>query len=177
MKAIGAEATLNGTYETAHECDWYMAKWCVLLGIQWGLHAPDGLRFKLHLRSKYGNGKTLPRTVPPLPPNKTVVDVFADFLGYLLACSVTYIDENHPNWSDSKDDIHFVLSHPNGWEGKEQSRMRKAAARAGLTPDTLLSHARISFVTEGEASLHFAVENGVLTQTMAVRNHLLVWRI
>ena len=55
--------------------------------------------------------------------------------------------------------------------------MRKAAARAGLTPDTLLSHARISFVTEGEASLHFAVENGVLTQTMAVRNHLLVWRI
>jgi hypothetical protein len=64
-----------------------------------------------------------------------------------------------------------VLSHPNGWEGKEQSQMRKAAVKAGLVPDTQAGHARISFVTEGEASLHFAIENGVLTQTMEVRDY------
>lgn len=112
--------------------------------------------------------------MPPLPPKKTVVDVFADFLRYLLDCSEAYIREAHPNghnvWSGAKDDVHFVLSHPNGWEGKEQSQMRKAAVKAGLVPDNPGGHARISFVTEGEASLHFAIENGVLTQTMEVRD-------
>jgi hypothetical protein len=153
VKAIGAEATRNGIYEAALEGDWYKAEW-----------------FKLHLRSKYGEGKTLHPNVPPLPPKKTVVDVFADFLRYLLDCSEAYIREAHPNghnvWSGAKDDVHFVLSHPNGWEGKEQSQMRKAAVKAGLVPDNPGGHARISFVTEGEASLHFAIENGVLTQTM-----------
>jgi len=112
--------------------------------------------------------------VPPLPPNKTVIDIFADFLRYLLGCSASYIQEANPNghdiWTSAKDDIHFVLSHPNGWEGKEQSQMRKAAVKAGLVPDTQVGNARISFVTEGEASLHFAIENGFLTQTMEVRN-------
>ena len=112
--------------------------------------------------------------MPPLPPNKTVVDVFADYLGYLLDCSESYIKSSHLNglelWTTTKDDIHFVLSHPNGWEGKEQSQMRKAAVKAGLVPDNPSGHSRISFVTEGEASLHFAIENGVLSQTMKVRN-------
>lgn len=49
--------------------------------------------------------------------------------------------------------------------------MRKAAVKAGLVPDTQVGNARISFVTEGEASLHFAIENGVLTQTMEVRKY------
>jgi hypothetical protein len=54
----------------------------------------------------------------------------------------------------------------------EQNQMRKAAVKAGLVSDTLVDEARISFVTEGEASLHFAIENGVLTQTMEVRYFL-----
>jgi hypothetical protein len=129
-------------------------------------------RFKLHLRSKYGNGKKLHPNVPPLPPKKTVVDVFSDFLRYLFACAALYIQDTHPNgrelWNDHSDDIDFVLSHPNGWEGKEQSQMRKAAVKAGLIPDDQAGHSRISFVTEGEASLHFAIENGVLSQTTQV---------
>jgi hypothetical protein len=44
-------------------------------------------RFKLHLRSKVGAG----RSVPPLPLNKTVVEVFGDFLIYLLECASSYI--------------------------------------------------------------------------------------
>jgi len=46
--------------------------------------------------------------------------------------------------------------------------MRQAAVRAGLIADTLDDHARVSFVTEGEASLHFAIENGVLMQIVEV---------
>lgn len=110
--------------------------------------------------------------VPSLPPNKSVVDVFADYLRYLLDCAASYIKDSHSNgrnlWISSRDDIHFVISHPNGWEGKEQSQMRKAAVKARLVPDDPSGHSRISFVTEGEASLHFAIENCVLPQTMKV---------
>ena len=130
-------------------------------------------RFKLHLRSKYGSGKKLHPFVPPLPPNKTIVDVFADFLRYLFACAASYIKDTHSNgrelWNNHTDDIHFVLSHPNGWEGTEQSQMRKAAVKADLIPNDQSGHSRVSFVTEGEASLHFAIENGVLSQAVKVR--------
>jgi len=54
-----------------------------------------------------------------------------------------------------------VLSHPNGWEGAQQWQMRQAAILAGLIPDTTAGHSRLSFVTEGEASLHFAIHNGL----------------
>jgi len=132
------------------------------------------IRFKLHLRSKFGEFKT--DQIPPLPLNKTVVDVFSDFLQYLLQCSSTYIQDTHANggdlWASVKDDIHFVLSHPNGWEGKEQAQMRYAAVRAGLIPDTPGGHSRISFVTEGEASLHFAINNGVLSGALMVIPYL-----
>jgi len=111
--------------------------------------------------------------VPPLPPNKTVVNVFADFLHYLLECASSYIQDTHPSgvdlWKAHRGEIHFVLSHPNGWEGNEQSQMRQAAVEAGLVPDTLAGHDRVSFVTEGEASLHFAIENGVLSKASEVR--------
>ena len=108
----------------------------------------------------------------PLPPNKTIVDVFADYLRYLFDCAASYIQETHPNgralWAAIKDDKYFVLSHPNGWEGKEQSQMRKAAVKAGLVSADPLGQSKISFVTEGEASLHFVIENGVLSPQQEV---------
>jgi hypothetical protein len=110
--------------------------------------------------------------IPPLPLNKTVVEVFADFLAYLFECASSYIQEAHPNginfWASVKDQIDFVLSHPNGWEGAQQSQMRKAAVLAKLIPNTKPGHARLSFVTEGEASLHFAIENGLPDGAMKV---------
>jgi len=123
------------------------------------------IRFKLHLRSRVGTGKQLGDEIPPLPLNKTVVEVFADFLAYLLECTSSFIQETHANgadlWVSVRNEIHFVLSHPNGWEGPQQAEMRKASVLAKLIPDTTAGHARLSFVTEGEASLHFAVHNGL----------------
>jgi hypothetical protein len=122
-------------------------------------------RFKLHLRSRVGSGRQLADEIPPLPLNKTVVEVLADFLAYLLACASSFIQETHANgvalWASIKDEIHFALSHPNGWEGAQQAEMRKASVLAKLIPDTSAGRARLSFVTEGEASLHFAVQNGL----------------
>ena len=103
--------------------------------------------------------------IPPIPLNKTVVDVLADFLAYLLGCTSRFIQETHADgttlWPSVKDEIDFVLSHPNGWEGAQQAEMRRAAVLAKLIPDTTAGHARLSFVTEGEASLHFAALNGL----------------
>ena len=132
-------------------------------------------RFKLHLRSRVGAGRGLGSDIPPLPLNKTVVDVFADFLKYLLDCASSYIQDTHANgpdlWNSVKSHIDFVLSHPNGWEGTQQSEMRHAAVLAGLVPDAPNGHSRLSFVTEGEASLHFSVQNGLPAGAMTVCNH------
>ena len=69
--------------------------------------------------------------------------------------------------------IDFVLSHPNGWEGTQQSEMRRAAVLAGLVPDNESGHARLSFVTEGEASLHFTIRNGLPAAAMKVCRQLM----
>ena len=130
-------------------------------------------RFKLHLRSKIGTGRSVGNEIPPLPLNKTVVEVFGDFLSYLLECASNYIQNTHANGRDlwdsvCKSHIDFVLSHPNGWEGTQQSELRRAAVLAGLVPDNPSGHARLSFVTEGEASLHFSVQNGLPSGAMEV---------
>jgi len=57
------------------------------------------VRFKLDLRSRVGAGKQL-RDEIPLPSNKTVVEVFADFLAYLLECASSFIQETHANGVD-----------------------------------------------------------------------------
>lgn len=46
--------------------------------------------------------------------------------------------------------------------------MRRAAVLAALIDDTKGGHERVSFVTEGEASLHYAIENGVLADVVKV---------
>ena len=122
-------------------------------------------RFKLHLTDRAANDD-----IPPLPLNKTVVEVFADFLEYLLKCASAYLQDSYGTgwWASVQYQIDFVLSHPNGWKGAQQSEMRRAAILAGLVPDTTAGHARLSFVTEGEASLHFAIHNGL--PTGAIRN-------
>ena len=101
-----------------------------------------------------------------------MVEVLADFLRYLLKCASSYIQDTHPNgpdlWNSVKTHIKFVLSHPNGWEGTEQSEMRRAVVLAGLIPDNASGHSRLSFVTEGEASLHFSVQNGLPDGAMKV---------
>lgn len=171
---MGAEATMEGIVEAAADGQWFKAEWSVHL--QSIIHRKFSifmfLRFKLHLRFKFGEDCNISSQIPPLPPNKTIVQVFADFLSYMIQCACSFIQDTHANgpdlWDYVKDDIHYVLSHPNGWEGTEQSQMRRAAVLAELIPDTLTGHSRVSFVTEGEASLHFVIQNGVLTNAMKV---------
>ena len=134
-------------------------------------------RFKLHLRPRTRSTEHIAAEIPPLPPGKTVIQVFADYLHYLFQCTSSYIKDTHANghtlWASVENHIDFVLSHPNGWEGPQQNQMREAAVLAKLIPSTPEGHARISFVTEGEASLHFSINNGFSSSTMKVRFSLL----
>lgn len=109
----------------------------------------------------------------PLPKKKTPVHVFGDYLSYLHRCTRSYITDTHANgrelWDSVENDIQFILSHPNGWEGPQQTRMRNAAVYGRLVPDTDEGRARIRFVTEGEASLHACVLNGLAADVLSVR--------
>ena len=87
---------------------------------------------------------------------------------YLRKCAQSYITDTHPHgeklWASLEGDIMYVLTHPNGWAGPQQSQMRQAAVLGGLIPDTEEGASQVSFVTEGEASLHFCLSNGLTVQ-------------
>ena len=177
VRAVGAEAIREGIEEEAEDGGWVKAEWYAFscLSPSDGFHP---FRFKLHLRTKStSDTRDITRDIPPLPRNKTIIQVWADFLAYLYQCARSYIEETHSNgrtlWTSLESRIDFVLSHPNGWEGKEQARMRRAAVLAGLIDDTKKGHERVSFVTEGEASLHYAIENGVLADAVKVLSFFL----
>lgn len=112
------------------------------------------------------------KDVPPIPTGKTIVDVYADFLRYLYDCTKVYVEEHHTNggslWGSLVRTTEFVISHPNGWEGPQQTELRRAVVKAGLVPDNTNGAKRVHFVTEGEASLHFCISRGLTTASVKV---------
>lgn len=131
-------------------------------------------RFKLRLRPKSMPAELKNAPLESLPPNSTLITVFADFMRYLLHCTEKFFEESSPTgstqWDNLIDDAHFIISHPNGWEGVQQARLRKAAVIGKLVPDTLEGRSRIHFVTEGEASLHFCLNEKVIEEGSEVRD-------
>ncbi|KAK1222716.1 hypothetical protein PQX77_014421 [Marasmius sp. AFHP31] len=148
VRAVGAEALQEHIEEEAEQDGWFLSKW-----------------FKLHLKPKSNvedPGADAIKRIPSLPASKSAEDVLSDFLAYLFRCAKDYIVQTIPDrsfWASIEGNIDFVLTHPNGWEGPQQYSMRCAAIRAGLVPDTREGRNRITFVTEGEACLHFCVHN------------------
>ncbi|PBK82157.1 hypothetical protein ARMGADRAFT_1171031 [Armillaria gallica] len=148
VRAVGAEALKESVLEQAEEESWFKCS-----------------GFKLHLRPNLEGSAIQAQAAnfPPLPPGKDVVTIFSDIFKYLFQCGKTYILETHPSattfWSSIEDSIEFILSHPNGWEGRDQANMRRAAVLAGLVPNEVAGEERVHFVTEGEASLHFCIHH------------------
>ncbi|KAF9047819.1 hypothetical protein BJ165DRAFT_1527082 [Panaeolus papilionaceus] len=161
LRAAGAEAKNEGIEERAADEGWVKAEW-----------------FKLHMRPNPRNTAHFTGRIPPLPPGKTAVTLYADFLRYLHKCVQDYIEERHSNgrdiWRTLHDGAHYVITHPNGWEGGQQNHLRRAAMRAGLFRDSSASHARLSFLTEGEASLHFCVRSELTTEAIRGGKGILV---
>ena len=66
-----------------------------------------------------------------------------------------------------ENNIQFILTHPNGWEGLQQQQIRRAAEIAGLIPGGDEHAARIHLLTEGEASLHFCVTHVLASDSLS----------
>ncbi|PBK65399.1 hypothetical protein ARMSODRAFT_1022208 [Armillaria solidipes] len=150
-RAIGAEALQEHIVETAEDERWIKY-----------------VSFKLHLRPKSMLPPHMNENLPPLPAGKDLVAIFADFYAYLFKCTKDFILESHQSaasfWGTVENTIEFVLTHPNGWEGQQQAQMWKAVVRARLIPENDEGQARVHFVTEGEASLHFCINHGLSSQ-------------
>ncbi|XP_006460478.1 hypothetical protein AGABI2DRAFT_203545 [Agaricus bisporus var. bisporus H97] len=150
VRAVGAEAEGDSIEIVAEEEDWVKVEW-----------------FKLHLCPKLGDIDASAGHLKPLPLGKTVVHVLTDFMKYLNTCAKQWIQEVHPGiGSDVWDgrEIHYVLSHPNGWEGPQRTLMRQAAENASLVPPN--GRNQLSFITEGEASLNRCIEKELLTPSV-----------
>uniref|UniRef100_A0A8H7Y9N2 Protein kinase domain-containing protein n=1 Tax=Psilocybe cubensis TaxID=181762 RepID=A0A8H7Y9N2_PSICU len=143
LRAIGAETMSEEVIKVAESNGWRKVKW-----------------FKLHLWPHIIPGKKHTNTT--LPSNKRPEDILSDYLQYLYRCSITYIKKTHINWQElsplfsSRDDIDFVLTYPNGWDGV-QEKMTQSAVLAGLVSDDEAGRSHLSFVTEGEANLSFVL--------------------
>lgn len=111
----------------------------------------------------------------PLPEGKTIVEVLADYLRYLYDCAKRFIAETRgiTSWDSVVDRVDFVLSHPNGWGGYQQRKMRSAVIQAGLVPDSLAGYERVHFVTEGEASLLHCIDSRLYSDIIQVRGSFL----
>ncbi|KAI6018535.1 hypothetical protein PISMIDRAFT_96750 [Pisolithus microcarpus 441] len=94
--------------------------------------------FKMHLWPKSSATSDAADQITPLPPNKTVIDIFVNFMEDLYDCTRKYIQATFPNQPDflvsmnRNNAINFILAHPNGWEGLQQVQMCQAAVHAKL---------------------------------------------
>ncbi|KAJ3012576.1 hypothetical protein NUW54_g1828 [Trametes sanguinea] len=165
IHSAGAEATLPDIELEAQDLGLILVEW-----------------FKLHLHPKrlYSDTDEAVQygTLPPLPTGKTAVDVCADFLAYLYRCAQDFILEAHSNgnslWKSAQGRAEFVLSHPNGWSGLQQGLLRDAVVAARLVSDDAAGRERIHFVTEGEASLHFCLKNGITDEVLQIGKTVMI---
>lgn len=98
--------------------------------------------------------------IPPLPTGISLKKVYADFLGYMFERTHEFFIGTMPAgsrvWERLQAEIVVVLATPNGWDSAQQSFLRAAAIQAGFVNESN-ADSRLDFVTEGEASVHYAL--------------------
>lgn len=98
----------------------------------------------------------------PLPYGVALKIVYRDFLAYLFNHALKFwdttalgVDTRGLRGTLLKSNYHIVMPIPNGWDNSQQGFLRDAAVAAGILP---FEHAnRLSFVSESESSVHFAI--------------------
>jgi hypothetical protein len=106
--------------------------------------------------------ETPPIEIPPLPTGVSLRTVYTDFLNYICNHTHHFFVENTPAGNRIWDRLHFIgaitfiLAVPNGWEADQQIFFRDIAISAGLLRPSEVEE-RLRFVTEGEASVHYAL--------------------
>ncbi|KAJ1303451.1 hypothetical protein OPQ81_011640 [Rhizoctonia solani] len=142
--SFGAEAQLFTTEEKAEDNGWVLARY-----------------FKLHLHPSDMQARHELK-LDDLPPGVTLRQIYSDFLGYLLKHTRAFFEDRILDgkqiWERYSPTMEVVIAHPNGWGIREQAFLRSAAVSAGFaTAD--LAPAKVRFVTEAEASVHFCIHH------------------
>ena len=110
-----------------------------------------------------------------LPMGKTIVDVLSDFMRYLFDSTAKlfiFAEQNgERRWNVVSRNVELALTHPDGWGGPQQSQLLAAAIQANIVPDTEEGHARVHFITEGEAKLNFCATRTQAGGNLKVRYH------
>lgn len=99
--------------------------------------------------------------IPPLPPSVTLQRVYTDLIRYLFQNTRVFFEDSTPNgaiiWERLKSRIIVVLCIPNGWDVYQKDFLRRSAVNAGIVEE-LNARSLIEFITEGEASVHYALK-------------------
>jgi hypothetical protein len=114
-----------------------------------------------HLPPSYEKPDESPQIeIPPLPQNTTLAHIYSSFIEYLYTKTKKFFVESLPNgqniWDRLEDSIVMIFCIPNGWDISQQTFIRNAVINAGLVSANEADD-RIEFITEGEASVHYAV--------------------
>ncbi|CAE6459246.1 unnamed protein product [Rhizoctonia solani] len=125
-------------------------------------------RFKLHMhpsemREKYSI------KLDPLPNGVALLQIYADFMNYLFKNTEPFFKDRIVDgptiWEAYKDNITFIIAHPNGWGIREQEFLRRAAVDGGLVT-VADSKNRVRFVTEAEASVHYCISHSNISNRL-----------
>lgn len=154
-RAFGAEARTPQVLCQAEDNGWHFAK-----------------HFKLHLHpATMRTAQNI--ALDPLPPNVTIYQIYADFIGYLFNQTGKYFKlrvlDGLRLWETLKGTIEFVIAHPNGWDIREQGILRDAAVAAKIVSSLEEAEERVHFVSEAEASVHFVLLHADLENRLEVR--------
>ncbi|EJD39203.1 hypothetical protein AURDEDRAFT_91639 [Auricularia subglabra TFB-10046 SS5] len=144
---------------------------------------PDGLEgtslarwFKLHLHPQEMRDEN-DIAVPPLPPKVALDQVYADFLRFTFDhaadCFRRSTLDGAVLWDRLKASTELVFAIPNGWSGTQQNFIRDAVIAAGVLPANFAPE-RLSFVSEAEASVHFALEHMNVGHLLRLGAHFIV---
>ena len=116
--------------------------------------------FKIHLHPEKMRVENR-LTSPPLPKCVNIKTVYTDFLSYLFSHARNFLNESSLVGREGlfdrlKDNFVVVLAIPNGWDSAQQAFLRDAVVSAGILS---VNHDRdrLQFVSEAEASVHFAI--------------------
>jgi hypothetical protein len=110
----------------------------------------------------YGSSSNQPSQIeiPKLPRKVTLRQVYSDFIKYLYDHTEDFFVESTPNgqniWNRLQSKIMLIFCHPNGWDISQQAFLSDCAVGAGIMSEDEID-TRIDFVTEGEASVHYAL--------------------
>lgn len=126
--------------------------------------------FKLHLHPKEMRDENA-ITVPALPPRVTLSVVYRDFLRYAFNHASEFFKsstlDGQALWERLGRSFEIVFAIPNGWNNTQQNFIQDAAVAAGILPANF-ARQRLFFVSEAEASVHFAVEHMNVAHSMQI---------